>query len=95
MYKLEKLQLEDGKDSMLPTGYSQTGDSLLLFLAGTEERKKISNIHQVEAGWQLLLTSGTHFLNTSPIQQILDMGDDYIKFRTMTSIYLLTNEEDR
>lgn len=48
MFKLEKLQLDHDKDSMVPAGYSQEGESLKLFKYDTEESKSLSRLSDVE-----------------------------------------------
>lgn len=91
MFKLEKLYLDPDKDSMLPAGYSETGNALTLFRWDTEEHKPIDGPKEVEAGWQLLLTRGlTRFLNTSMIAEIIERDASSVTFKTQTSIYKLT-----
>ena len=93
MFKLEKLELHG--DSMLPAGHVQTGHTLTLAHYQDDKKQHIDDVHQIEVGRQLVLTRGlTEWMNTSVIAEILEHGDDYVKFRTQTSIYLLTQEKD-
>ena len=91
MFKLEKIYLDRDTYSRVREGSIQQGDSLTLFLAGTKERKRIDSPSDVEVGYQLLLArSPFSWLNTSPIQEILERGEDFVTFHTQTSIYRLT-----
>lgn len=96
MFTLEKLEVEEGQYSRVSAGHVQTGDTLSIFLAGKHmPPKEIDDVHYIEVGMQVLLTRGiTAWLNTSPVKEIVDIGDDYIKFRTNTYLYLLTQTRE-
>ena len=95
MYTLKKIELEDGKDSALPAGYSSTLPFLSLFDYVTERSKPISSIDEVEEGWQVVLTSLRDYHRTSKIRKIVSREDNKITFKTQTSIYeLIQHNED-
>lgn len=95
MYKLTKLQIEDGKDSMLPTGYETAGDTLSIFKYDVDDSmKELENLTDLEEGCQVYLSRGVfHYHNTSKIKEIIEVSKDEAIFRTQTSLYQLTKEE--
>lgn len=95
MYILEKMQVEEGKYSMLPAGYRTIGTNLAVFLAGKYKATPIKNIHKIKVGRQVLLTRGFGtYHQTSPVSEILEKGPNYVIFKTQTSIYTLSEEHD-
>ena len=100
MFSLEKLTVEDGKYSSVRAGHKQSSDHLVIFLAPKGEDKghkpkDIHDVHKIKVGWQILLQRGLGgWLNTSPVQEILEKGEDFIRFKTMTSVYELRKVED-
>lgn len=93
MYTLTKVDLEEGKDSLLPTGYSSSLPWLSLYDYETDEVKKIDSIQEIEQGWQVVLTSLRDYHRTSKIKEILKTEEDKIIFRTQTSVYEVTQYE--
>ena len=112
MFTLEKLTVEDGKYSSVRQGHKQSSDRLIIYLAKNGEDKghkpkEIKDITKIKVGWQVLMAKGlTGWLNTSPVQEILEVGrreepasasgkgEDFIRFKTMTSVYELRKVED-
>ena len=100
MYTLEKLSVEEGHYSPVGQGHRQSADTVRIFLAAKGEDpghkpKDIKDIHKIKVGWQVLMTKGlTGWLQTSPVQEILESGDDFIRFKTMTSVYELRNTDE-
>lgn len=94
MYTLEKLELMSGQDSMVSQGHRQSGSRLAVFLAGEHPPKEIKRVSSVKVGKQVLILGRglTDYLHTSPVQEVLEKGKNWIKFRTRTSVYLLTKE---
>lgn len=96
-YTLEKLVLEEGADSLLPEGYiSRNMQALTIFDYETNEVKKNVSLNDVTEGWQVLLFGRSlyDFHRTSKIKEILERTDTSVKFRTQTSVYLLTEQEE-
>lgn len=95
MFTLEKISIEDGKDSMVPVGHSASSKEVVMFHYTHSNRKNIISVNEVEVGWQLLIGRGIfrNTFNTSPIKEILIRAKDYVTFRTQTSIYKLTKTE--
>lgn len=89
MFKLTKLEIEPGKGSMLPAGYSSVMPNAQLFNAGQEERIPVESVKDVKVGYQLLLTAGFSWHNTSQIREIVSLEDKRVVFKTQTSIYEL------
>ena len=97
MYKLEKLKIEEGKRSMVYAGDSYTHSYLTQLLMESDiEPKRITSLLDIETGLQVALgpIGGDYSVRTSPIKDILARGDNSVMFRTQTSIYLLTKEEE-
>jgi hypothetical protein len=89
MFKLTKLHLDPDKQSMLPAGYSSTMPMASLFNAGHEERIPVESVKDVKVGYQLLLTAGFSWHNTSQIREIVSLEDKRVVFKTQTSTYEL------
>lgn len=94
MYTLKKLELEDGKNSMLPTGYSSTLPMIHLADYETEEIKPINSIQEVEEGWQVILSSLTDYHRTSKIREVVSKEEGRVVFKTQTSLYELTEKQE-
>ena len=91
MYRLEKLSINEGEYSVVKEGHTQTSDKLMVFLAGEHPAKEIKDINKIKLGWQILVAKSLGgYLQTSPVQEILETGEDFVRFRTMTSTYELT-----
>lgn len=91
MYILTKLQIEDGKDSMLPTGYATVGNSLSVFKYDIPDSVKgVKRLTEIKAGWQVYIAHH----NTSKIKEIVEQSDTRVLFRTQTSLYELTQTKD-
>lgn len=91
-YTLEKLDIQSGKHSKVRVGYKQNGDLRL----GTKDREVLKDVslEDVKEDMQVLVTSGlNNYIVTSPISEILEVGEDYIKFKTRTSTYLILEKE--
>ena len=96
MYTLKKLELEEGKDSLLPTGYYTKGETLSLFDYETLEVIKDIDLEEVKTGWQVILTSFRDYHRTSKIREMVSKDVNRLVFKTQTSIYELTrNSEER
>jgi hypothetical protein len=93
LFKLEKLSLDEDKDSMVPSGYSVTGNILYLYDYKTDEKEVIRGIEGVKTGWQVVLAGLRDHIRTSPIKEIIYRTPTWVKFRTQTSVYLLTKVE--
>lgn len=90
MYKLEKIAIDEGKYSSVGIGHIERGNQLSTFLAGKHEPKPIRKVSDIEIGLQVLLMRGlTGYLNTSPVKEIIEKGENYIVFHTNTSTYRL------
>lgn len=94
MYTLKKLLLEEGKDSLLPTGYSSELPNLDLFKYDTEEKKSIASLDEVSEGWQVILYSHNEYHRTSKISEIISREPNKVTFKTQTSIYELTLQDE-
>jgi hypothetical protein len=91
MATLRKIELEDGKDSMISEGHTTCLPYVELFkYTNPEERKQIESVEEVEEGWQVLMLSIREFHNTSMIKEIIKVEGDTVTFRTQTSVYELT-----
>ena len=88
MYTLEKIRVEPGHYSAVKDGYKVQGRYLSVFLAGEHDPVQLEGIKDIKIDWQVLLTGGC-YLQTSPVQEILGSGPDWIEFKTMTSVYEL------
>lgn len=89
MFVLEKIILNSGQSSMVGVGHSERSPNLMVFLHGEHEAEQIENVQDIRLGWQVLVERGSNFLQTSPVQEILETREDYIRFKTRTSIYEL------
>jgi hypothetical protein len=93
MYVLEKISILKGQQSMVGQGYTKKSDKVHTFLAGEEEPEEIRNVQGIVVGKQVLVGRGLDYLHTSPVQEILETGEDYVRFKTSTSIYELRKED--
>ena len=93
MYKLEKLELEEGKLSMLSAGYTSRLPSMKLFDWETNEERFPETLNDISEGWQVVLYSFTDFHRTSKIREIVSRDEKEVVFRTQTSVYKLTELE--
>ena len=94
-YKLQKLSIEEGKDSLLPEGYTTHGTWLTLYDYATDKKVKFVNIESLDEGWQVVLSSGLRdYHRTSKIKEILERKENSVKFKTQTSVYLLERLDD-
>lgn len=93
-YTLKKLELEEGKDSMLPTGYSTRGEFLSLFDYETDEVEHGVELSEVREGWQIILESFRDYHRTSKIREIVTQDENSVVFRTQTSLYELIKHEE-
>lgn len=90
---LTKLVLEEGKDSLIPQGYSTGAPEMLLIdYEDPDYRKDIETIQDIEVGKQLVLYSmfGKDCHRTSKISEILSSSPERVVFKTQTSTYELT-----
>ena len=90
MYKLKKLNIEEGKTSLLPEGYVTRGHSLKLLDYETNAIGGIENITDILVGWQVLLEGLGDYHRTSKIKEIVSKDKDSVIFKTQTSTYKLT-----
>lgn len=91
MYKLEKIEIEEGKSSALETGY--VSNLPYMFLADFEkssDEQEITSIKDLEVGKQLILRSWNNFHRTSKISQIEFLTENLGEFKTQTSWYRIT-----
>jgi hypothetical protein len=92
-YKLEKLEVDEGETSAVQAGHVITGELMLMpraFVSGGQPH----TIDCVKEGLQVLVTRFDKFVRTSPVKEILETGEDHVKFKTTTSTYLLTRHEE-
>lgn len=94
MFTLKKLELEEGKDSMVPTGHESTLPDGILYNRDTGERKPLNSIQDIEIGCRVTLTSSTRYHVTSEIREIISKDKDKVVFKTQTSVYELTQSND-
>lgn len=95
MYVLEKLSVKEDAQSAVRVGYRLYGNKLFKHVAEKQKPKEIKRVTSIEVGKQVLLVgSWSEFLNTSPIEEILEQEDNWITFRTRTSVYKLTKVKD-
>ena len=94
MFTLKKLEVEDGKVSALESGYTSTLPDGILYNRDTDKRKPLDSIQDVEIGCQVMLTSSTRYHVTSEIREIVSKDRDKVVFKTQTSVYQLTQEDD-
>ena len=93
MFTLRKLELEKGKESTLPTGYTSRGHLLHLFkLQEPKENIDGAALSDVKEGFQLLLIGLSEWHSTSKISEIISKEDSKVVFKTQTSIYELVEE---
>jgi len=93
MYTLKKLSLVPGHNSMVKVGHTQDSNRLMIFKIGEEDAKEIDDIHKLEIGWNVILSRGTKFLQTSPVQEVTKIDENCVHFLTWTSIYELRKVE--
>jgi len=89
MFRLSKIEVEEGKSSALPAGYTSTYPHLSLFDHETGTHKPIDSIKEVDVGWQVVVSRGFGFHNTSKVREIVARGKNKIIFKTQTSVYEL------
>lgn len=95
MPKLTKLEVEEGKQSVLEAGYSRYLPFIHLFKYDVPDAKKeVNSVDDVEEGWQIYLSSMTEWMRTSKIKEIVSKSKNIIIFRTQTSLYKLEMEEE-
>lgn len=95
MFKIEKLKLEDGKDSLLPTGYERTGDQVILFNAGRDDNIVVNHVDDIRPGYQVAVSRGLReYMQTSPIKEIVSRAPGVVVFRTQTSLYKFSAVEE-
>jgi len=91
MFTLRKLELHAGKDSLIPSGYATTGDTLILFKYDDPSAKRaITSTDEVEEGYQILVTLASRYHNTSKIAKVISKEPKRVVFETQTSTYELT-----
>ncbi len=93
MYTLRKLELEEGKDSVLPTGYATRAAFLSLFDYETHESIHGIELSEVKEGWQVILEDFRDYHRTSKIREIVERGKNRVVFKTQTSLYELIEHE--
>lgn len=93
-YTLKKLELEEGKDSILPTGYATRGEFLSLFDYETDEVIHGVELMDVKEGWQIILESFRDYHRTSKIREIVAQDETSVVFRTQTSLYELIKHDE-
>jgi len=94
MYTLRKLEIEEGKDSLVSIGYTTIGETLNLFDAFTDNQKVVNSLDEVVIGWQILLYSRSFgYHRTSKIKEIVSREPKKITFKTQTSLYELLKED--
>lgn len=93
MYKLTKLDIEEGKQSALPAGYGSTLPNLQLYDWETDTSKSIESFEDITEGWQIILFSIRDYHRTSKISKILKREPKKLLFKTQTSIYELEELE--
>lgn len=94
-YKLHKISIEEGKGSAVRAGAIHRGSTLGVGHYLSKEKLKLTDsLDDVREGLQVLVTQGWNYVHTSPIQEILERTEGMVRFRTETSVYELTREED-
>lgn len=95
MYTLEKLSLLEGKDSLLYKGFKRSGNCITLVdYRDRTKFKQIESLLDIVPDYQIVLTRGFDVMNTSLISEILERTPTSVKFKTQTSVYLLTYVKD-
>lgn len=91
MFRLTKLAIDDGEFSLVPSGYVTEAPECMLFDSYDRTRSKrvVEKLSDVEAGWQLVVSSFTRYHNTSHIREIVSCDDKTVVFKTQTSLYKL------
>lgn len=93
-YKLKKIKLKEGGDSIVWEGHEQQGHTLQLVDLEKAIRKQIDSIDDIEIGHQVLVTRGIYeYLITSPVTMIVQKLGNRIIFETETSIYELSSHD--
>ena len=91
MFVLKKLKVEEGKQSAVQEGHTMNSPRLVIFLYGEHDPVEIYSIHNIKVGWQIGLSFGGNYLQTSPVAEILESSSpNSVRFRTQTSIYELS-----
>lgn len=94
LYTITKLNISEGQSSAIQAGYKKTYDYMVLYGSGTAIPKG-DTVADVDVGLQVICHRGIlDYMNTSPIQEILERGEGFVRFRTVTSEYLLEEHED-
>lgn len=88
MYTLRKLAIEEGQISAVRAGHSECGN-LSTFKNGKYAVKSAS-LEDIKVGDQVLVSTITHWLNTSPIREIVSYEPGIMVFKTQTSEYELS-----
>jgi hypothetical protein len=95
MFKLKKISIDEGKDSLVPPEHVTYGVDLSLFKYDDKEAvKRKATLADVDVGWQVLIADFNRYHNTSKIREIVERSDSKVVFKTQTSLYQLEKTED-
>lgn len=90
---LRKIEIEEGKDSVLPENYATRAPYMkLIDYSDLSYSKELDSIQDIEVGKQLLLYSLREYHRTSKIKEIVSVEEDKVIFRTQTSLYELSGD---
>ena len=93
-YFLEKVEVEKGKRSLVPTGSTVGGPSFAI--KRDDEMIHRPDFTEVKEGDMILVTGRAfwEFIKTSPVSEIVDIAQDRLVFKTTSSTYVLTRTEE-
>tara|TARA_R100001086_G_scaffold249698_1_gene190424 strand:+ start:1834 stop:2154 length:321 start_codon:yes stop_codon:yes gene_type:complete len=84
--------------SVIAPGRSQKGTLQVFRIDDNGERNKldINNLNEIQKDDEVISWGGgiTNFIKTSPVKNIVEIEDNYIKFETWTSLYEIKVENE-
>lgn len=96
-FKLTKIKVEEGRLSMVSGGKSQSGVLNLIRYNDDNyeyEMLKDKTVDDIKNGDMIFIEGLVDFLKTSPVAEVVEKAEGYLKFRTMTSVYELKEVEN-
>ena len=96
-YKLEKIEIARGKQSMVSVGQSSSGPTFSVLKANSDNIVHRPEFSEIEEGDMVLVTGRTfwEYIKTSPVKEIIDIAQDRVVFRTNSSVYELTRSLEK
>lgn len=96
-YKLQKIEITRGKQSMVAVGQSSSGPTFSILKANSDNMVHRTEFTEIQEGDMVLVTGRAfwEYIKTSPVKEIIDIAQDRVVFRTESSVYELTRTVEK